>query len=441
MASPSEIGKCGFIAFKNINQMNIVNCELTGNESLQVHSYSPAISKFVKVMKEKNLTGKEKDFSIKLNYEIKSKINEDEASLCGVISARVEEIFEKKHIKIEGKKYIKIEGKGIQNSNKTSDQNQYFTDLSIGNDDHPMMINFEFKKANGKDGVSQNFAYYMKEWERVHSKAIQNQNQKGIQSHFPSLLVTVTDTVIHIHGAVCDGQRFIFNELFCFSLISSERPSLVLWHCLKDSVEDLLDEMTQNQNYLSNYQLHFPLFREFQLNSQSLKYEYLKELKPNTYLAQDMTTKNQVIIKLCYYNYSIKVHQFLSKKGYAPKMIHNERKEEINLTIVIMDYIKDASSWNSSKATKKHKDKLVMCVKELHENNMVHGDIREPNVLMKGDEDVYLIDFEFSGEVGQATYSKHLNPSINWHSGVLSGGTVEKDHDTHMLQKLVDLVK
>jgi tRNA A-37 threonylcarbamoyl transferase component Bud32 len=60
----------------------------------------------------------------------------------------------------------------------------------------------------------------------------------------------------------------------------------------------------------------------------------------------------------------------------------------------------------------------VECMKELHKNNMVHGDIREPNVLMKGEESVYLIDFEFSGEVGQARYSKHLNSLIDWHRDV-----------------------
>ncbi len=48
----------------------------------QVHSYGPVISKFVKATKEKkNTIGKEKDSSIKLNYDIKSQINGDETSL------------------------------------------------------------------------------------------------------------------------------------------------------------------------------------------------------------------------------------------------------------------------------------------------------------------------------------------------------------------------
>jgi len=73
----------------------------------------------------------------------------------------------------------------------------------------------------------------------------------------------------------------------------------------------------------------------------------------------------------------------------------------------------------------------------LHQNNFVHGDLRDTNVFLDSKSgQVKFLDFDWSGEDGKAVYPSFLNPDVFWHSDVKFKGKVKKEHDVHFLEKI-----
>jgi len=77
----------------------------------------------------------------------------------------------------------------------------------------------------------------------------------------------------------------------------------------------------------------------------------------------------------------------------------------------------------------------------LHDEDYVHGDIREPNILVTAG-GLKLIDFDWCGKAGGARYPADiaLVPSLGWHDGVRRGGPIAKVHDEHMFKLLTGLL-
>ncbi|PKK59266.1 hypothetical protein RhiirC2_646780, partial [Rhizophagus irregularis] len=85
---------------------------------------------------------------------------------------------------------------------------------------------------------------------------------------------------------------------------------------------------------------------------------------------------------------------------------------------------------------------IIKVVKILHDNNFVHGDLREGNILVcrnserKCGFDVKLVDFEWSGLNGEACYSHFMNHiGIHWPDGAEDGKKVTMGHDNTMLEQ------
>jgi hypothetical protein len=47
---------------------------------------------------------------------------------------------------------------------------------------------------------------------------------------------------------------------------------------------------------------------------------------------------------------------------------------------------------------------------------------------------IAFIDFDWAGKVGEAVYPSPMNPVINWHGDAKPGGEILPDHDMHMLK-------
>lgn len=71
----------------------------------------------------------------------------------------------------------------------------------------------------------------------------------------------------------------------------------------------------------------------------------------------------------------------------------------------------------------------------LHDNGFVHGDLRRPNVLIQNDQ-VKLIDFDWSGKEGEVKYPETMSMEHGWHPDVRRCGPIEKVHDEYMFAKI-----
>ncbi|KAI1797089.1 hypothetical protein LXA43DRAFT_911505 [Ganoderma leucocontextum] len=77
----------------------------------------------------------------------------------------------------------------------------------------------------------------------------------------------------------------------------------------------------------------------------------------------------------------------------------------------------------------------------LHENGLVHGDVRDPNMVIAHGRG-YLIDFDSAGEEGVARYPESLNPEVAWFESIaakdLALRRIRKEHDNFRFERTVE---
>ena len=158
--------------------------------------------------------------------------------------------------------------------------------------------------------------------------------------------------------------------------------------------------------------------------------------------------KSDVVIKFTA-TYCEDAHRKLAEIGRAPRLRFCELVDSVGMYVVIMDYEDGKHACAPSEERhihdrctplvgERHIEELRTVVKTLHEEGYVHGDIREPNVLITAS-GLKLIDFDWCGKEGTARYPADIFldcENMKWHKGVGRGGRIEKSHDEHMFECL-----
>ncbi|KAI0296795.1 hypothetical protein B0F90DRAFT_1877150 [Multifurca ochricompacta] len=142
-----------------------------------------------------------------------------------------------------------------------------------------------------------------------------------------------------------------------------------------------------------------------------------------------------VLIKFCQ-AYHGNAHHIVADAGYAPQLFFCERLQG-GVIIIIMELVDGRDAFHHFGSTKTIPSDLLDDVKaaisKLHAANLVFGDMRRPNILVKKEIDrsqeidrlrALLIGFEWVGEAGQARYPPLLNDSgeIAWAEGYVRMG-------------------
>ena len=86
------------------------------------------------------------------------------------------------------------------------------------------------------------------------------------------------------------------------------------------------------------------------------------------------------------------------------------------------------------------KTKLRDVVAILHQNDYVHGDLRDTNILVdsgsldSGDVRVHIVDFDWDGREKEVKYPLHVNTStVERPDGVGGNELITKEHDKKMI--------
>ncbi len=128
-------------------------------------------------------------------------------------------------------------------------------------------------------------------------------------------------------------------------------------------------------------------------------------------------------------------HQELEAKGYAPKLYYYGTVTP-RYVVVVMEKVE-------GERIDSYQEVLAHCanaLEVLHCQELCHCDFRIPNILVQADRKIYVLDYEWAGTSGQATYPLMMNHvDIEWPDGAVAGGCIEKEHDCHWLQKLKEL--
>ncbi|KAJ4500662.1 hypothetical protein C8R41DRAFT_810546 [Lentinula lateritia] len=142
-------------------------------------------------------------------------------------------------------------------------------------------------------------------------------------------------------------------------------------------------------------------------------------------------------------------HRLLAEAGLAPRIYYCAFDETIGLWVIVMDYVEGVVC--KGKLVGGEAKSLTRAIKLLHDNDLVFGDLREPNIIIsKPRECVCVVDFEWCGpckdikEGGNVVQRRTRYPTnialsaeYNWAPGVEADRVIAKEHDNHRLQMMV----
>jgi len=185
---------------------------------------------------------------------------------------------------------------------------------------------------------------------------------------------------------------------------------------------------------------------------QRVRFKYLGYLESGsdcvTFHAQTCTEPVQNIVVKFVERYSERAHRTLEKDGRAPRLLYHgslrsdsEQPSYESLSMVVMEYIDGgtlalAKPKMSKDVMKTVKAELNRALTLLHDNELVFGDLRPPNVMITKEKKVMLIDFDWAGVAGQVRYPHLLSPAVMWPKDVQPLDLIKKEHDLEMLGKL-----
>jgi hypothetical protein len=272
----------------------------------------------------------------------------------------------------------------------------------------------------------------------------------------PSIIISLAGPFLHISGA-------IFVEVFTVQPFTSYiylggNPFEIkqikyvakVFEAVARSVKSLREyyyelrvrEQPEFRSPTPTYLPNSPLIGDLEFKSRVLfeeKANYRRSLFYANYSGKP------VLVKFCE-TYSESAHRILAAEGLAPA-IHYCSQILGGAFMAVMDLVQGRDAHHEFK----HRglpltvlEDIQLALRTLHDAGLVFGDVRRPNIMavktrnQHGDDEWHarLVDFDWSGPVGDARYPPTLNKDIRWASGVEGAHVIEKQHDLDMLERL-----
>ncbi|KAF5371783.1 hypothetical protein D9758_003387 [Tetrapyrgos nigripes] len=151
----------------------------------------------------------------------------------------------------------------------------------------------------------------------------------------------------------------------------------------------------------------------------------------------------EVVVKFAE-RYNVEAHNILANANLAPKLYYHCAVLG-GCTMIVMEHIqgKMALFWEieNRKMEKTVFQDIGRAINLLHENDIVFGDLRLPNIMVLQDNRAVLVDFDWAAKQGEGRYPSMLSRAIIWPQGVKEYGRMEKEHDVYMLNALRQFCK
>jgi serine/threonine protein kinase len=245
-------------------------------------------------------------------------------------------------------------------------------------------------------------------------------------------LISLTPTFSCI-GSACDGRDRK-------SLYLAFTATLVLQARILQDVEKLLDNPPSGP--ILCYDRCFPAISKLRKYPPSSDdyfnfdiHSLFPDKRPNRLLYFALTPGKELVIIKFAQQYSIELHDFCAKLGHAPQIFGFERLPG-GWYAIAMEYIESGLPITHSPAAHRGRwtKELEDVVAKFHSEGLVHGDLRDANILCKGDL-MTIIDFDWGGKDGEAFYPiANLNPEL-LEGRTSSSSRITKGDDTRVLRK------
>jgi serine/threonine protein kinase len=199
---------------------------------------------------------------------------------------------------------------------------------------------------------------------------------------------------------------------------------------------------------LKSFTLEFPCYTTYEDDREKITVRFRYSRRPwNFTLVYFGITEagDEVFIKFTR-TYSRKAHLICEELGAAPRLRSCQTLPG-GWMMIVMDFIDNSMFERYSERYGSEfaesdilQPRVERVVKALHNEGLVHGDLRDTNLLVgkNGKEDVLLIDFDWAGMEGEVRYPINIasGPHLWRPDGAVGGELITKEHDLAMLDKI-----
>jgi serine/threonine protein kinase len=195
-------------------------------------------------------------------------------------------------------------------------------------------------------------------------------------------------------------------------------------------------------------------------DGKEVHFQYVVKLEEESltkaiFLAKTVDNGTPIVVKFAQH-YNFEAHRLLADQNLAPPLLYPRRStsnDERNrryggLLFVVMGFVDgitvfDAKHNGNGVVPEQVLRDITTGIKMLHEDNLVFGDLRPPNVMVEAATGRgLLIDFDWCAVEEEGRYPVSLNDSedMDWHPDVKRGGVMRREHDLFMLKAFKSFV-
>ncbi|KAH7098464.1 hypothetical protein BKA62DRAFT_811226 [Auriculariales sp. MPI-PUGE-AT-0066] len=188
------------------------------------------------------------------------------------------------------------------------------------------------------------------------------------------------------------------------------------------------------------YQTTVPWRHLTKIGDHTIEYQERLRPTPSRSVFRAKASRNDktidVIVKFTS-RYCREAHDLVAEKGAAPKLWHCGWDSTVGQTVVMYSYVSQEFDDRSRRLERDEAIEILRdAVETMHKAGYVHGDLREPNILLDGNNAPIIIDFDWAGRTDNS-YTVYpsdicLDPSYEFHKDVCAGGRILAEHDDHL---------
>ena len=261
---------------------------------------------------------------------------------------------------------------------------------------------------------------------------------RGQQKVCPCLLITARgwfDPLV-VYGAVyVDNETILYTRLYESSDIRAVNlVSFIV--AIKKVTNDLREQQGDSPNLgsLTIDTRQLGVDRELVVTD-------LCHCFPKKMVFEGKLNSTTVMVKICKGKYGEAVHRAMAAEDHSPRLIDCLKVTDDTFLVVMEKFDSEMLDvyWESvlvcEKKSKKRtiEQQLRNILSFMQSQGYVHGDLRDPNILVSGKSEIKLkiVDFNWAGKVGEVKYPSDLN-TYAFHSSARPWQKILMEHDSEL---------
>ncbi len=174
-------------------------------------------------------------------------------------------------------------------------------------------------------------------------------------------------------------------------------------------------------------------------SGERLSFTYEAEMDERSLLFKGKAMDNKRICIKFVRRYGKDVHLWFARRGSAPELIAFETLPG-GWYMVVMELLD--TSWillaDMERRPQELKRRIHVDLVELHQQKMVHGDLRDTNIMVREGLEFMVLDFDWAGGLGEVMYPPFINKAreLGRPADVDDGVLISAQHDLYMLEKM-----